>query len=382
MTNLETKKFSYEDIFQHNTKDDCWIIIDTKVYDITSYLDDHPGGDDVLLNATGRDAKEDFELVGHSDNAREIMQGYCIGELDLSSIILPKLEVSTKKQIAENSSSPGEIILTTIKYEVSFRCECSAYSFGNPKLRSILKDWNIKFTPKGPKHISWIYWKPYLHYSIILNCHGSKKHNKTQFGGIFSLRNGMPFLAFNEEARDDLGEIGIISIYKGLDIAVALGLPQLEFFSQILYLSKESWITFGSLLGDATLKLSKFISGVPELPATRGTRAGGFGLVFRVMRLFSNLQEVQIHIWWCAGKLAAAEKAFSLGCLNIWIVSDSRAAIEAFKNFTMPWQFSRKWQYLKSRRRVVRVSHSWREILGQSFVQTELVHFQLISYDL
>ncbi|QCD90129.1 cytochrome-b5 reductase [Vigna unguiculata] len=66
-----------------------------QVYDVTQYLDDHPGGDDVILAATGKDATEEFEDAGHSKSARELMEQYCIGELD------PSPPVSTKHCYSE-----------------------------------------------------------------------------------------------------------------------------------------------------------------------------------------------------------------------------------------------------------------------------------------
>lgn len=83
---------------QHSTKDDCWVVIDGKVYDVTAYLDEHPGGDDVLLTATGKDAKEEFEDAGHSKDARDLMEEFCVGELDLSAATIPEPEVPSKKQ--------------------------------------------------------------------------------------------------------------------------------------------------------------------------------------------------------------------------------------------------------------------------------------------
>ncbi|KAM6548321.1 hypothetical protein CsatB_019997 [Cannabis sativa] len=90
-----TKLFSMEEISQHNTKDDCWVVIDDKVYDLSSYLDEHPGGDDVVLAATGKDATEDFEDAGHSKTAKELMQSFFIGELDTSDF--PEPDIVSKK---------------------------------------------------------------------------------------------------------------------------------------------------------------------------------------------------------------------------------------------------------------------------------------------
>ncbi|KAL6508277.1 Cytochrome b5 isoform E [Orobanche hederae] len=76
----------FEAVAKHNKTKDCWLIINGKVYDVTPFMDDHPGGDEVLLSATGKDATNDFEDVGHSDSAREMLDKYYIGEMDTSTI--------------------------------------------------------------------------------------------------------------------------------------------------------------------------------------------------------------------------------------------------------------------------------------------------------
>ncbi|XWS09132.1 hypothetical protein CRYUN_Cryun40dG0059700 [Craigia yunnanensis] len=48
--------------------------------------DYHPGGDEVLLSATGKDATDDFEDVGHSGGASDMMDQYIVGEIDVLTI--------------------------------------------------------------------------------------------------------------------------------------------------------------------------------------------------------------------------------------------------------------------------------------------------------
>ncbi|KAL4594709.1 cytochrome b5 [Castanea sativa] len=82
----DPKVHVFEDVSKHNQTKDCWLIISGKVYDVTAFMEDHPGGDEVLLSATGKDATNDFEDVGHSDSAREMMEKYYIGEIDASTV--------------------------------------------------------------------------------------------------------------------------------------------------------------------------------------------------------------------------------------------------------------------------------------------------------
>ncbi|PQP91669.1 UDP-arabinopyranose mutase 3-like [Prunus yedoensis var. nudiflora] len=68
---------------------EAWDELNGKVYAVSSYLDNHPGGDKVVLAATGRDATEDFEDAGHSNTARE---------LDTTSSAIPELGITSKNQ--------------------------------------------------------------------------------------------------------------------------------------------------------------------------------------------------------------------------------------------------------------------------------------------
>ena len=71
----------------HTSREDIWMSISGKVYDVSKYLDDHPGGEEVLFDRAGKDATEDFEDVGHSNQARATLKKYEIGELPPSEQI-------------------------------------------------------------------------------------------------------------------------------------------------------------------------------------------------------------------------------------------------------------------------------------------------------
>lgn len=57
---VELKNYTITDIESRNKKDDCWTIIDGKVYDITSYIPRHSGGDNIL-SACGTDGTAFFK---------------------------------------------------------------------------------------------------------------------------------------------------------------------------------------------------------------------------------------------------------------------------------------------------------------------------------
>ncbi|KAL1897777.1 hypothetical protein Cpir12675_002202 [Ceratocystis pirilliformis] len=77
----EVRELTYQDVAEHNTKNDLWMIIEGKVYDCTKFLDEHPGGEEVLLDVGGQDATEAFDDVGHSDEARESLDVMLVGQL-------------------------------------------------------------------------------------------------------------------------------------------------------------------------------------------------------------------------------------------------------------------------------------------------------------
>ncbi|KAF9450943.1 cytochrome b5 [Macrolepiota fuliginosa MF-IS2] len=74
-----------DDLRANKTRDKFYILIHGKVYDATKFLDEHPGGDEVILAEAGQDATEAFEDVGHSDEARALLDGMFVGDFEQGS---------------------------------------------------------------------------------------------------------------------------------------------------------------------------------------------------------------------------------------------------------------------------------------------------------
>ncbi|KAJ8084159.1 hypothetical protein PM082_002926 [Marasmius tenuissimus] len=58
---------SLEAVAKHNTPKSCWVIIKNKVYDVTEFLDEHPGGSNIILKYAGRDATLAYEPIHPKD---------------------------------------------------------------------------------------------------------------------------------------------------------------------------------------------------------------------------------------------------------------------------------------------------------------------------
>lgn len=82
-TNTETvKEVTQDELAKHSTKEDCWLQIDSNVYDVTNFISKHPGKDAILFGC-GKDATAMFNKrpdgTSHSDRARVTMTQFKVG---------------------------------------------------------------------------------------------------------------------------------------------------------------------------------------------------------------------------------------------------------------------------------------------------------------
>merc|ERR1712224_648806 len=68
------------EIAKHNTDKDCWIALHNLVLKLDeTFMNEHPGGPDVVTTLAGKDATQDFEDIAHSENARTWGSKFIIG---------------------------------------------------------------------------------------------------------------------------------------------------------------------------------------------------------------------------------------------------------------------------------------------------------------
>lgn len=73
---------SMTEIAKHNSRSSCWSAVSGSVYDLTSWIPNHPGGEGVILSMCGKDGTVLYngEHGGRSKPAR-ILGGFKLGEL-------------------------------------------------------------------------------------------------------------------------------------------------------------------------------------------------------------------------------------------------------------------------------------------------------------
>eukprot|EP01039_Chlorochromonas_danica_P009799 gene9799-10837_t len=114
----DLKEYSLEEIAKHDKKEDCWIILGNeenggpKVYNITNYLDEHPAGDQIVLEYAGKDAEEAFSNACHSQNAKAIAKTFLIGTVKEDPEFLANRK--TKKQKTPGSPLAVIVVLLAI----------------------------------------------------------------------------------------------------------------------------------------------------------------------------------------------------------------------------------------------------------------------------
>ena len=68
------------EVKKHNSKDSAWVVLHGYIYDLTKFLQDHPGGDQVILDWAGKDATKFWSAIHKKDWIKEYTKPeWCLG---------------------------------------------------------------------------------------------------------------------------------------------------------------------------------------------------------------------------------------------------------------------------------------------------------------
>ncbi|KAG0306604.1 fatty acid alpha-hydroxylase [Dissophora globulifera] len=93
-----SKAYSVKEVAKHSKEDDCWVIHNNNVYDVSGFVQDHPGGEEFILDHAGQDItalmKDELEHL-HSEGAYEMLDEMLIGRLEDSATSTSKTTTTT-----------------------------------------------------------------------------------------------------------------------------------------------------------------------------------------------------------------------------------------------------------------------------------------------
>eukprot|EP01061_Rhynchopus_euleeides_P047091 TRINITY_DN9268_c0_g3_i1.p1 TRINITY_DN9268_c0_g3~~TRINITY_DN9268_c0_g3_i1.p1 ORF type:complete len:257 (+),score=50.72 TRINITY_DN9268_c0_g3_i1:767-1537(+) len=80
------RSFPMSEVRLHDSPESAWIVVSRRVYDVTGFIDRHPGGASIILKYGGRNATHPFMRI-HSKTAKADIESFYIGNLAPSSTV-------------------------------------------------------------------------------------------------------------------------------------------------------------------------------------------------------------------------------------------------------------------------------------------------------
>ena len=81
-------KYTLAEVAKHCTKDDAWVVIDERVYDVTRFIERHPGGVGPIVALAGKDCTDVFANYHAARIYRTMLPGFLIGEMAAGEIVV------------------------------------------------------------------------------------------------------------------------------------------------------------------------------------------------------------------------------------------------------------------------------------------------------
>ncbi len=78
------KTYPWSEIVKHRSVNSCWVVVDGYVYDVTGFINNHPGGWEIL-EGCGRDLSRLFKYGIHFSEGRKYLETFKIGKVDPNS---------------------------------------------------------------------------------------------------------------------------------------------------------------------------------------------------------------------------------------------------------------------------------------------------------
>jgi 4-hydroxysphinganine ceramide fatty acyl 2-hydroxylase len=144
--------FTSAEVQSHNTAKSCYITLGPNVYDVTDFLDAHPGGGELILEYGGKDATEilkDEISHEHSDSAYEILEEYHIGFVGAAT--LRKTTTTVIESVTETGDGPvytttGMSRAEDLSIDTDYSQDFKTHKFLDLNKPLLMQLWNSNFS--------------------------------------------------------------------------------------------------------------------------------------------------------------------------------------------------------------------------------------------
>ena len=101
--------FTPQQVSTHNTASDCWAIVNNNVYNLTSFIATHPGGEAAIIALCGTNGSTTFNAIhGSSSSANAALASLLIGTLATADTTAP----SVPTNLAASLNSSHQVVLS------------------------------------------------------------------------------------------------------------------------------------------------------------------------------------------------------------------------------------------------------------------------------
>jgi len=131
------RKITMQEVERHNTPGDCWVVINGKVYDLSLFQKQHPGGSKIITENAGKDVSNLFNPVHPKDIIQRLLSPEtCVGVIDETTVDPARHIVSG----AEKSPSRG---LQQVSAQAAAEVQ-QTQTFEKPHLETMLNTFDFE----------------------------------------------------------------------------------------------------------------------------------------------------------------------------------------------------------------------------------------------
>ncbi|KAJ3337743.1 hypothetical protein HDU93_000633 [Gonapodya sp. JEL0774] len=190
------------EVSKHNTKSDCWVILNGEVYDLTNFLPEHPAGANIILKYAGKDGSKAFNPIHPSDIIQKLLPAN-----------VHKGKVDPKTMGAQVVEKPSQEELDRQKMEAN-----------KPPLSQMLNMWDFEAVAKHVlKKEAWAYYSSGADDEITL------RENHAAFGRIW----------LKPRVLVDVAQIDMSTTILGVKTSIPVGMLSSLYAINIMSLERE-----------------------------------------------------------------------------------------------------------------------------------------------